>query len=80
MPTVVKLLNFPGQCNLFQIEFHNDFGISVILTYDILNKISKLGLFGHFYFQPLLAPMSDLRFFFAEVHITMNTGALLRSH
>ena len=48
VPTVVKLLNFPGQCNLFQIEFHNDFGISVILTYDILNKISKLGLFGHF--------------------------------
>ena len=35
VPTVVKLLNFPGQCNLFQIEFHNDFGISVILTYDI---------------------------------------------
>ena len=39
MPTVVKLLNFPGQCNLFQIEFHNDFGISVILT-----RVAKRGI------------------------------------
>ena len=44
------MLNFLGQCNFFQMEFHNGFDISVILTYDIHNKISKLGHFGHFNF------------------------------
>ena len=43
-----KTAEFLSQCNLFQMEFHNDFGISVVLTYDIHDKISKFGLFDHF--------------------------------
>ena len=49
------MLNFQSHCNLFQLEFMDNFWLFVILIYDIHNKISKLDLFGHFCFWPLLA-------------------------
>ena len=54
-PILVKVLNFWGHCSLFQLEFLNNFCLSMILTYDIHNKISKSALSGHFCSWPLLA-------------------------
>ena len=42
-------------CSLYGYEFFDNFCLFVILIYDIYNKISKLDLFGHFCFWPLLA-------------------------
>ena len=42
-------------CSLYGYEFFDKICLFVILIYDIYNKISKLDLFGHFCFWPLLA-------------------------
>ena len=48
-------MNFQSHFSLFQLKFLGNFWLSVILIYDIHNKISKLDLLGHFCFWPLLA-------------------------
>ena len=57
------MLNFQSHCNLFQLEFMDNFWLFVILIYDIHNKISNLtflAIFAFGLFRPHLEAIEKL--------------------